>query len=385
MVKLIRILLLFISFQYTTIVSAQADSTCELKVYVLTCNPGTELYSTFGHTALRITNTLTGTDIVFNYGTFDFDDPDFYIKFVRGKLDYFLAAEDINNFLYLYQLDNRSIYQQELNLTCAEKTAITNAMALNMQGNNRFYRYDFLFDNCTSRVRDVLAKHTKSLYVNKPLTPNGTTYRNLLYEYLNKGGKAWQKLGIDILLGSKLDAAVNNSQAMFLPDYLMKGIDSAKREDNTPLLANKTILFQATTPTITNNINHPLVIMLMFAAIIFGLSKSKKVFASITLKIIDAFLLYVTGLLGLLLLFMWFGTDHVVCGYNFNLLWAMPFNFFAAFFVWKKRTWMQHYCRIAAALNAGLLLLWIFIPQELNLALMPIVFTLMYRMYQLSK
>lgn len=384
MKKIYSILLLIFSLHGSVKVLAQADSVCTLKVYVLTCNPGNELYSTFGHTALRITDTATGSDIVYNYGTFDFNDPDFYIKFVRGKLDYFLSAEELNNFLYVYQIDQRSIYQQELNLTCAEKAAIDAAMAVNMEGKNRFYRYDFLFDNCTSRVRDILAKHTTTFKINTPLTSKGTTYRNQLYEYLDKGGKAWEKLGIDILLGSKLDAAVNNNQAMFLPDYLMKGVDSASA-NNTPLLASKTTLFEASIAPISGNKNIPLVVMLFFAAFVFTVSKSKKSFAIITVKIVDAFLLYITGLLGLLLLFMWFGTDHIVCGYNYNLLWALPFNFFAAFFIWKKPTWIQHYFRIASAINAGLLLLWIFLPQELNLALMPIVFTLMYRMYQLSK
>lgn len=384
MKKIYSILLLIFSLHGSVKVLAQADSVCTLKVYVLTCNPGNELYSTFGHTALRITDTATGSDIVYNYGTFDFNDPDFYIKFVRGKLDYFLSAEELNNFLYVYQIDQRSIYQQELNLTCAEKAAIAAAMEVNMEGKNRFYRYDFLFDNCTSRVRDILAKHTPTFKINTPLTSKGTTYRNQLYEYLDKGGKAWEKLGIDILLGSKLDAAVNNNQAMFLPDYLMKGVDSASA-NNTPLLASKTTLFEASIAPISGNKNIPLVVMLFFAAFIFTVSKSKKSFAIITVKIVDAFLLYITGLLGLLLLFMWFGTDHIVCGYNYNLLWALPFNFFAAFFIWKKPTWIQHYFRIASAINAGLLLLWIFLPQELNLALMPIVFTLMYRMYQLSK
>lgn len=384
MKKNFSILLLIFSLHSSVKLFAKADSVCTLKVYVLTCNPGTELYSTFGHTALRITDTATGSDIVYNYGTFDFNDPDFYIKFVRGKLDYFLSAEELNNFLYVYQIDQRSIYQQELNLTCNKKAAIAAAMAVNMEGKNRFYRYDFLFDNCTSRVRDILAKHTTTFKINTPLTSKGTTYRNQLYEYLDKGGKAWEKLGIDILLGSKLDAAVNNNQAMFLPDYLMKGVDSASA-NNTPLLASKTTLFEASIAPISGNKNIPLIAMLFFAAFVFTVSKSKKSFAVITIKIVDTFLLYITGLLGLLLLFMWFGTDHIVCGYNYNLLWALPFNFFAAFFIWKKQTWIQHYFRIASAINAGLLLLWIFLPQELNLALMPIVFTLMYRMYQLSK
>jgi len=365
--------------------AAQADSICEYKIYVLTCSPGTELYSTFGHTALRVTNTLTGTDIVYNYGTFDFNDPDFYVKFVRGKLDYFLSAEDLNSFLYVYQIDSRSIYQQELNLSCAEKKEIADAMVSNMQGSNKFYRYDFLFDNCTSRVRDMIAKHIDSLNISTPLIPKNTTYRNLLYEYLDKGNKHWEKLGIDLLLGSKLDVAINSNQAMFLPDYLMKGIDSATRKDNSPLLANKTVLLQAGNNTTSSSINQPLILMLFLAALIFTISKSKQRWASTFLKITDALLMYVTGLLGILLLFMWLGTDHVVCGYNYNLLWAMPFNFIAAFFVWTNSNLMKQYCRINAAINAGLLLLWIFLPQAFNLALMPFVFVLMYRLYQRSK
>src|SRR3982751_2050087 len=115
---------------------AQDSTNCHVRISLLTCAPGQELYSTFGHTAIRITDSVTRTDIVYNYGTFDFDDPNFYMKFVRGKLDYFLSADQFPDFMYEYEETQRSVAEQVLNLNCAQKQQIIQALATNMQGTN---------------------------------------------------------------------------------------------------------------------------------------------------------------------------------------------------------------------------------------------------------
>ncbi len=132
------------------------DTRCHTRISLLTCAPGEELYSTFGHTALRVIDSVAGSDIVYNYGTFDFDDPNFYMKFIRGKLDYFLSVNQFPDFMYEYQYFQRSVWEQEINLSCSEKQQLMSALALNMQGDNRKYKYDFIYDNCTTRVRDLI-------------------------------------------------------------------------------------------------------------------------------------------------------------------------------------------------------------------------------------
>ncbi len=128
---------------------------------MLTCSPGEELYSTFGHTALRVKDNATRSDIIFNYGTFEFG-PDFYTKFIKGQLRYFLSIETYADFAYSYQYESRSIQEQVLRLSCAEKEKLFAALQANAQEENKYYQYDFLFDNCTTRARDIVAGNTAS-------------------------------------------------------------------------------------------------------------------------------------------------------------------------------------------------------------------------------
>ncbi len=367
--KYIFIIFLLASWQFTL---AQ-NNACPIRISVLTCAPADELYATFGHTAIRIIDSANRTDIVFNYGTFNFDDPDFYTKFIRGRLDYFLSIEQYKDFLIQYIEDKRSIYEQELNLTCLQKQQIINALSTNLQGANRYYKYDFLFDNCTTRIRDIVFKNITAATIPNAITAKGTTYRNMLHEYLDKGGKPWSKLGIDILLGSKTDEKVTTQQAMFLPDYLLKGLDSALlKKDTAHLVLNKQLILQETPPNTAAYQYTPLLISSIISILIILISFVQLGWAKITTQLIDSFLLYITGIIGILLLFMWFATDHIVCTNNFNLCWALPTNFFAAFFIWKKPTFIKKYFLIAAVITALLLVSWLIIPQQLNIALFPL-------------
>jgi hypothetical protein len=365
--------------------SARQTDACRLRISILTCAPGEELYSTFGHTAIRIIDSATNNDLVFNYGTFDFSDPNFYSKFVKGKLEYFLSFQPLPDFLYGYQLEKRSVIEQELALTCQEREAFYHAIQNNLQGANKFYKYDFLYDNCTSRVRDLLEKYTSHFHLQQPIIQNGTTSRNLLHEYLDLGGKPWSKLGIDILLGSKLDDTISNRQAMFLPDYLMKGIDVATNGGTEKLVKSKQLVLDAQEKGDPTGKNVPLVVFTFFAVIVIIVSLLSRFQNSLFLKIVDSFLFYSAGIMGLLLLFMWFGTDHVVCQDNFNLLWAIPTHFIAAFFIVRKRRWMRWYFFLSAIIHALTLVAWFWLPQELNLALAPFVILLMFRSFQLTK
>jgi hypothetical protein len=387
LVKKLRFIILFsVLFLLQQHLSAQITS-CQLRISVLTCSPADELYSTFGHTAIRVIDSSIHSDYVFNYGTFNFDDPDFYTKFVRGKLDYALSVAPYNEFILEYIADKRTIYEQELILTCEQKQTIANALLSNLQGKNRYYKYDFLFDNCTTRVRDIIFHNVQSAQVKNPITPTGTTYRNMLYEYLDKGGKPWSKLGIDILLGSKTDKVVNIKQSMFLPEYLMKGVDSAVMKNNIHLASYHKVLLQETPPDTASWKYAPLLFSIIISTIIIILSFIKKNWATVATKITDSFLLYTTGIVGILLVFMWFGTDHIVCRNNFNLFWALPSNFFAAFLIWKKREIMKRYYLAASVITALLLVTWFIIPQHLNIALFPLAFAGLIRyikLYQLQ-
>jgi hypothetical protein len=377
-------LLLLLSFNFCILHFALAQDSCNLRISLLTCAPGEELYSTFGHTAVRVQDVAKGTDYVFNYGTFEFG-PDFYTKFIRGKLLYFLSVEDFNDFFFEYKLQSRSIQEQVLQLSCDENQKLYVALQSNAQEQNRYYRYDFLFDNCTTRAGDIVAKNTNSPVVFKDILPKNTpSFRNLIHEYLNAGHEYWSKLGIDILLGAKLDRKVSNREAMFLPDYLLKGFDSAT-VNNHPLVTPPQTILPMPSPLKDKSFLTPAVVFSLLLVIILAISFIKSNWAIATISIFDFLFFFILGLAGILLLFMWLGTDHKVCQNNYNLFWALPTNVVMAFFVHSKRIWVKKYFRIMLWLTVVLVLTWFFLPQQMNNALIPIVVLIIYRGLHLSK
>ena len=376
--------LLLLSFNFCIFHFALAQDSCGLRISLLTCAPGEELYSTFGHTALRVKDATKGTDYVFNYGTFEFA-PDFYWKFIKGKLLYSLSIEDFNDFMEEYKAESRSVQEQVLQLSCDEKQKLYTALQTNAQEQNRYYKYDFLFDNCTTRAGDIVAKNTNSQVIFKNILPKKTpTFRDLIHTYLNGGHEYWSKLGIDILLGAKLDRKVTNKEAMFLPDYLLKGFDSAT-VNNLQLVSPPQTILQMPSPLNEKPFFTPIVVFSLLLVLVFALSFIKSNWARTIINVFDFLSFFILGLAGVILLFMWFGTDHTVCKNNYNLLWALPTNVVMAFFVHSKKAGVKKYFRIVFWLTIVLALTWFFLPQQMNNALLPIILLILYRSWNFSK
>jgi len=331
---------------------------------------------------MRVQDKSMGIDIIYNYGTFEFG-PDFYTQFIQGKLLYYLSAQDYSDFVAAYAWEKRGILEQELLLSCAEKQQLFQALQLNSIETNRYYRYDFLFDNCTTRLRDIVAKNSgQPVIFDTVITNPPPTFRHLIHSYLNAGEQHWSKLGIDILLGSGLDNPVTNQQAMFLPDYLMKGFDQATSNGRPLVSPIQTVLPR---PVVEKE-NTPLTPMVAFSsllAVILVLSFIPKKGIQHFLAVFDFLLFFSLGLAGILLLYMWFGTNHTLCQNNFNLVWALPTHTVAAFFLWKKARWVQYYLLITIILQSLLLLGWLFLPQQLNISLIPIVLLVLLRSWLL--
>jgi hypothetical protein len=356
-----------------------AQDSCRLRISLLTCSPGEELYSTFGHSAIRVVDSIHKDDIVFNYGTFDFDDPDFYTKFTRGKLMYYLSTEEYNSFREAYRRDGRSITEQVLNLNCNERKRMYSLLLNNLQDGNKFYKYDFLFDNCTSRLRDLLEKSSDSAVQFGRIVKEKSTFRKSIYQYLNSNDKQWSKLGIDMLLGAKLDAVMNNRQVMFLPDYLMNTFDRSTI-GSKPVVASKTnVVTFGEIKQSKNFFSDPIFIFSVLLILVVVLTASKNSRTQRYLLAFDGFLFFLIGAMGILMLFMWFGTEHVMCKDNYNLLWAWPTHAFFAFLMNRKRKWVTGYFKTTAIIYSLLLLTWFFLPQHLNTALIPIVLLMIFR------
>ncbi|MEP6597599.1 MAG: DUF4105 domain-containing protein [Ginsengibacter sp.] len=357
---------------------SQTDS-CHLRISLLTGSPGEELYSTFGHSALRVTDSVSNEDLVYNYGTFNFEEPGFYTKFVRGKLMYYLSTDDFSSFKQSFQQENRGMTEQVLNLSCNEKQKITQLLLQNLMGENKFYKYDFLFDNCTTKLRDLLENSADIPVHFMPVLNKPASFRQFIFEYMDYNNSQWTKLGMDILLGNKTDAVMNNREAMFLPDYLLKGLDSAGI-GNKPLVESKNIIINLPAKKVKKNFfTTPAFIFSLLLIIIFLMSRSQNESIKQFLRGFDGFLFFITGFAGILMIIMWFGTDHVVCQNNYNLLWAWPTHAIAAFFVNSKKNWASKYFFITAILYTLILCVLYFVPQHINKALIPIILLLIFR------
>ena len=375
---------LFLFFTIYFFISSFSQDSCVLRISLLTCAPGEELYSTFGHTALRVQDKTTGLDQVYNYGTFEFDE-DFYSKFVRGKLLYALAVQSFPEFMYQYQMESRSVIEQELSLNCRQKEILLAALQQNSLPQARFYRYDFLFDNCTTRAGFMVDTAATADVVFKNLLPKDPlTFRDHIDVYLNRANQDWSQLGIDLLLGAKMDREANNREAMFLPDNLMVAFDSATA-DGKPLVARKQTILQMPSLASESLAITPVIAFSILLGVFLALTFIKKRWTQATLSALDFIFFLLLGLIGVLLLFMWFGTDHALCANNYNLLWALPTNLVAAFVVHKRLAWVKRYFQVVFWLTVLLLVTWFFLPQRMNNAFLPLVLTIALRSWMISK
>ncbi|WP_289200706.1 DUF4105 domain-containing protein [Phocaeicola sartorii] len=218
--KLIVTLVLFF-FSLTQSVRGQEDS---IKVSLMTCAPGTEIYALFGHTALRYEDTARGEDWVFNYGMFSFNTPHFIYRFVKGETDYELGVTPYSYFEGSYAMRGSSVYQQTLNLTMAEKQKLRRLLEENYQPENRVYRYNFFYDNCTTRARDIIEECIEGKVV-YPDGKEGLSFRDIVHQYTK--GHEWDELGIDMCLGSEADEPVDARKQMFAPFYMLEAAGKA--------------------------------------------------------------------------------------------------------------------------------------------------------------
>jgi hypothetical protein len=373
MISLKRVVAVLLCVCFSMSLFSQNDS-CNLKISLLTCGPGEDLYSIWGHSALRVKVPGSRTDVIFNYGTFDFEDPDFYTKFTRGKLLYYVSVEDFDRFMYSYQLENRSVIEQELKLTCEEKERLFNALRTNANEENKYYKYQFLFDNCSTRLRDIVVHNNDDSISFKRILPvDAPTFRNMIHANLDQSKQYWSKFGIDLALASRIDRKVENEEAMFLPDYLMMGFDSSVSKNGSLVADKKVILRHAPIAAENGFVLTPTVVttLLLVFGLLLTFARSKKI-QKIT-NVFDITYFLILGLMGTFMLFMWFGTDHELCRDNYNLLWALPTHLIAIFYLQKKSTFTRRYFTVTAALAALVIVLWKVLPQELNIAFLPLI------------
>jgi hypothetical protein len=306
---------------------------------VITCGPGLELYSSFGHSAFRVQDLEKGIDWIYNYGTFNFNTPNFYGKFARGKLMYSLSKQSFENFLYAYELENRWVKEQILNISSREKNEVFSFLENNYKPQNRDYKYDFLLENCSTKIPEVLqAALGEDIVFTNYLRDSHLTFRDLIQQNLIRN--SWSSFGIDLALGAVIDREADYQQYMFLPNYVFYQLQHTLVENEPVVLRERTILDHRTQNRGNYFTASPLFwfgLLFLFTATITYIDIRNKVRS----RVMDIILFLLTGLAGCLMVFLWFFTDHTATAQNLNVLWAFPLNLILAYHLLKSKRMPQ--------------------------------------------
>jgi hypothetical protein len=337
---------------------------------VLTCGPGNDFYTTFGHSAIRICDTAQGLDLVYNYGIFDFNTPHFYWKFMRGQLDYKLGRSSFQHFLLEYESEGRFVMEQRLAFTPQEVSNLYLALEWNYQPENRYYRYDFFRKNCATmvwdRVVEAAGKREISLEERDKMS-----YRRYVHLGTAGGCLEWWTLGIDLLFGLPADHRCTAVEAMFYPKVMMDLLEGAVRDGKPLVAAEQQILSECREP-LSRSFSPLAVFSLLFALVaVAHLCESRYNLRFSPFNLITRLMFVVAGLIGLFLLFMWFGTNHYCTEWNLNILWASPLLILIAIRLERSprwALWLQEGCFAVA-------IVWV-VWCGLSVALIPIILTL---------
>ena len=370
------ILLTFVSF-----IPAKAQL---WEVSLLTADPGTELYSSFGHSAIRLREVSSegGKDLVFNFGTFDFDTPNFYGKFATGKLNYMLSMTTYDRFIIEYDYYKRGLREQVLDLNEEQKDFLLQHMDAQYDPARRYYKYDFFFNNCATKIRDAFEiSMGDQLVWNDSTAGEEKTFRNLLDEFL--APLPWADFGIDLALGAVIDRPATPREKQFLPTYMEQAFANATIVENgvaRPLVKESRVLLEYPKEESQPSLVNPFVLFWLLTLIFVGLTfygfKKGKL-----MKGLDLVLFGILGTLGLVVAFLWFFTDHTATLWNWNLLWAFPGHLVLVWglFARPKATWLSPYLLFVMVATVIVLLLWMFGMQSFSPALIPILLLILLR------
>jgi hypothetical protein len=377
-------ILFFLFFLSPLAVSSQIQLSEKAEISIVTAGSGSVLYEAFGHSAIRIKDNEKGFDVVYNYGIFDFNAPNFYTNFVKGKLLYQLGRYDFKYFLYSYDKDKRWVKQQILSLNQKEKQAYFNFLENNTKPENKSYLYDPFFDNCATKLRDItqsVLKEKVTFYDNH--LEKGLSFRTLMNRELHYN--SWGSLGINIALGSKLDAIADPLQYMYLPDYVLAGFKNGKNGNTTLVLKEETLINHK--PIVVKSVffNPYLIISILSLLGIFITYKDFR--NNKRTKVVDFLSFFISGILGVLIVFLWFFTNHSTTPNNFNFLWAFAPNIVVAFLLLKntKTAWLNYYFTVLLFFLGIIPIIWLSSIQVFHLSLLPFLAFLFLRLLFLRK
>ena len=369
-------LLTLLALQCLLSFSQEAQLSKLSKLSLLTVGTGQDLASKFGHSAIRLQDPSLGIDEVYGYGTYNFEDRNFYLNFVRGKLDYTITRYPYTYFERSYVAEQRWIKEQQLDLNLEQRKVIIAFLEINLLPKNRFYKYDFLFENCATKIPEVFEKNLGAeLKFDYSHFDNQYTFRQLIHQNLKMN--SWSNFGIDLALGSVIDRKATPYEYLFLPHYVYEQLKHTTLAGK-PIVKKETVLLDIPpqkddtlflwTPAFWLALLLGLVLYISYK----DFSQKKRS------RWLDIALFTVTGLAGVLILFLWFFTDHLATKVNFNFLWAFAPNLIVAFYLFKKESakWLRTYVIIALGLLLISVVLWLLKVQVFSLLIIFILLAL---------
>jgi len=374
-----RYIIILLIILATGINGLSSPSTSDTSVYLITCAPGTDTYSIYGHSALRIIIPEKKSDIAYNWGVFDFSTPNFVWKFAKGRLSYMLDAGSFDSFMQIYLYEKRSVYSQEINLESSEINELIGLIKENLKPENKSYRYDFFYDDCSTRIRDLIEKVVgKKLIYPPDEIKNVPTFREKVGEYQKI--YPWLKMGIDLIMGTPGDKKAFFRDRMFLPIDMQNNLSRAVINRNRkmiPLLQPAETLLEFDPPRVKQRFySAPIFIFtLIFILIIFLSSLLKK---HKLMRIMDSLIFTLFSILSLLMIFFNFFTDHQQMRNNLNIIWFNPFIIICLLCLLFRKTG-QIWFRIVFILSVVFFPVMVIFPNAVNISFVPVIFILALR------
>jgi len=358
-----------------------------IRFSLLTCAAGEEIYSLFGHTAIRYENYTQGIDWVFNYGVFDFDTPNFVLRFALGETDYQLGINDYQSFAAQYFQTGRDVWQQELNLCPEEKEKLAALLKENYKPQNRVYRYNFFYDNCATRPRDLIEKAIEGSIqyaTDMHTTDTGIAFRDILRTYSKD--HPWSRLGMDLCMGAKADLPISRRTMMFVPFYLREYFGQAQIKDNKgvlrPLILEETKILDTHNTPHDNNSLAPtpqqlawVLLILVNTVTVYGCMRRKSLWG------IDLILFLAAGVAGCILTFLALFSQHPAVSPNYLLFVFHPLHLLCLPCMLKKvrKGRLSRYMMANLVVLTFFILLWAVIPQRFDFTVLPLALCLLVR------
>ena len=377
MKRIITLLLFLSSYAGYSEAIQLSDST---KISLLTCAPGTELYSAFGHTGVRVIDYKQHMDVVFNYGTFDDQQPGFYVNFVKGRMIYSITYEGYTDFMSEYVEEKRGVVEQDLRLTNDDKQKVFQFLYNNARPENRNYPYDFFWDNCSTRPRDVFEKVLGSRLEYKIDSTSGFAQHKTMHDMLRLyvHDRPWVDFGFDLILGLPCEVPATPRNQTFLPDYLEK-LFACAVVDGQPFVTETRNVLTYPLPIIIVPLLPVYVTMALMLIGFFVIFMERR--RQTHYYKFDFFVFLTAGLFGLFFICLWAFTTHYSLPKNMNMLWLMPTHLVVAFLLLKKQKpgWLKFYFLATYILMMILMLGWKYNPQPINIAFAPLMILLAAR------